>query len=329
MTTKIAFLLLPQFSHLGLAAAIEPLFVANWLAQRSLFAWTLVSADGRAVTASNGVEMPVAGDLAAASDCRAVFVLASFDLQRMLQDRAVLAVLAWLRRMARAGAEVGGIENGSLLMAEAGLLDGFEAAIHWDNLAGFQERYPAVRTLDQLYVRDRQRLTCAGAAAILDMMTAWIGWQGEPELAREVAEHLLLDQVRPAHAPQRRLGLRAAGAGDARVIAAQDLMRAHLEEPLGCNAIADRLGISLRQLERRFERQLGRSIVQEYLLLRLARAHQLLQQTELSVIDVSTACGFSSSTYFARLYRRTFGCSPSQDRRQSMTAPVLRTGRAG
>jgi AraC family carnitine catabolism transcriptional activator len=322
--TKIAFLLLPQFSHLGLAAAIEPLFVANWLAQRSLFGWTLVSANGRAVAASNGMEMSVGGDLTFASDCRTVFVLASFDFQQVLRDRAVLA---WLRRMARAGVEIGGIENGSLVMAEAGLLDGFEAAIHWDNFAGFQERYPAVRTLDQLYVRDRRRLTCAGAAAILDMMTAWIGWQGEPELACEVAEHLLLDQVRPAHAPQRQPGARSTATGDARVVAAQDLMRAHLEEPLDCKAIADRLGISLRQLERRFERQLGRSVVQEYLLLRLARAHQFLQQTELSVTDVSIACGFSSSTYFARLYRQTFGCSPSQDRRQSMSAPVLRTSR--
>ena len=322
---KIAFLLLPQFSHLGLAAAIEPLFVANWLAKRGLFEWTLVSADGQAVTASNGMTTPVAGDPASAGDCRTVFVLASFDFQQVLRDRIVLA---WLRRQARAGAEIGGIENGSLVLAEAGLLDGFEAAIHWDNLAGFQERYPAVRTLEQLYVRDRRRLTCAGAAAILDMMTAWIGWQGEPELAREVAEHLLLEHMRPAHAPQRARGIRVSGGGDPLVDAAQDQMRAHLEEPLDCGAIADRLGISLRQLERRFDQQLGRSVVQEYLLLRLARAHQLLQQTELSVTDVSTACGFSSSTYFARLYRRTFNCSPSQDRRQSMSAPVLRTGRA-
>ena len=104
-------------------------------------------------------------------------------------------------------------------------------------------------------------------------------------------------------------------------------MRAHLEEPLSCSAVAARAGLSLRQLERRFERQLGRSVVQDYLLLRLARAHQLLQQTELGVTDVAIACGFSSSAYFARLYRRMFDCSPSQDRRQSTNAPVMRPNR--
>lgn len=321
---RLAFVVLPEFSHLGLAAAIEPLFVANWLAERTMFDWTIVSIDGAPVRASNAMAITVDGDLAAAAGCDAVFVLASFDPQRVVR---VPALLAWLRRTARAGIEIGGIENGSLVLAEAGLLDGLDVAVHWDNVIGFQERYPAVRAVDRLYVRSGRRITCAGAAAILDMMIAWIGGSESPGLAAEIAEHLLLAAPRSADAPQRPLPTLAAVAPDPLVIAAQALMRSHLEEPLPCSDIAAHVGLSLRQIERRFRLQLGRSVVQEYMTLRLARAHQLLQQTELSVMDVSVACGFTSPTYFSRLYRRTFGCSPTSDRRQLATAPVFRRSR--
>src|SRR6266853_6163180 len=84
---KLAFLLLPEFSSLGLAAATEPLFIGNWLAQQSLFTWTQVSVDGKPVRASNGRMIAVEGDLEAAADAKSVFVLASFDPQAVLRDR--------------------------------------------------------------------------------------------------------------------------------------------------------------------------------------------------------------------------------------------------
>jgi AraC family transcriptional regulator, carnitine catabolism transcriptional activator len=314
----LAFLVLPEFQNYSLAAAIEPLFVANWLAQAPLFAWRIVSADGKPVRASNGMMTPVDGDLAAAEACRTVFVLASFDFAA---ERPA-AVLPWLRRLGRFGTVLGGIENGSLTLAEAGLLDGHTATIHWDNLTGFQERYPAVRAVPQLYAFSGDRITCAGSSAILDMMVAWIGRQGDAGLAQEVADHLLFGRVRLGTTEQR--GGAQRRAEDAEVARAVALMRDHIDETLSCQAIADRLGLSLRQLERRFKRELGRSVQQEYLLLRMAKAHQLLQQTELGVTEIAFACGFPSPEYFSRQYRAAFGCPPSADRRQSTTAPVLR-----
>jgi AraC family carnitine catabolism transcriptional activator len=318
---RLAFLILPEFSALGLAAAIEPLFVANWLAQDRLFAWTVVSADGKPVRASNGAVTPVDGDLEAAEGCRTIFALASFESSTAARHRPVLQRL---RRLARFGVEIGGIENGSQALAEAGLLDGHVAAIHWDNLTGFQERYPAVRAVPQLYAFSGDRITCAGAAAILDMMAAWIGRHGDAGLAGEVAEHLLLGRVRTPETEQTMLGEAARHTPDAAVAQALAIMRDSIDEPLPCGAIADRAGLSLRQLERRFKAELGRSVQSQYTLLRMAKAHQLLQQTELSVTEIAFSCGFPSPEYFSRRYRAQFGCRPSADRRQSTTAPVLR-----
>ena len=104
-------------------------------------------------------------------------------------------------------------------------------------------------------------------------------------------------------------------------------MRDHVDEPLSCGEVARRVGLSLRQIERRFKDELNCSILQRYRLIRMTKAHQLLQQTGLSVTDVAFSCGFSSPEYFCRLYRAMFNCSPSKDRRQSTTAPVLRQRR--
>lgn len=318
---KVSFLVLPDFSNFGLAAAIEPLFVANWLSQRSLFEWNTVSIDGEPVRASNARIVPVDGALADAADAKTVFVLASFDPNRKIAPRPIVR---WLQRMARFGAEIGGIENGSLVLAEAGLLNGLAVAAHWDNSIGFQEHYPKTRTVAQLFVRSRDRITCAGAAATLDMMVAWIGWHSDSELAAEVAEHLLLGRPRPAETAQRRTLDETHSGVDSAVAAACTLMSDHIDEPLTCEEIAHRVGLSLRQMERRFRDELRCSVLQHYRQLRMAKAHQLLQQTDVSVTQVALACGFASPEYFCRLYRVVFGRSPSRDRRQSTSAPVLR-----
>jgi AraC family transcriptional regulator, carnitine catabolism transcriptional activator len=176
----------------------------------------------------------------------------------------------------------------------------------------------------QLSARSRDRITCAGASAILDIMIAWIGWHAEADLAAEVAEHLLLSRHRVAQTEQGSERKRERSSSDAAITRAQTIMMEHIDEPLPCRDIALRVGLSLRQLERRFKGELQCSILQQYRKIRITKAHQLLQQTKLSVTDVALACGFASPEYFCRLYRAFFNCSPSRDRQQSTTAPVLR-----
>jgi AraC family transcriptional regulator, carnitine catabolism transcriptional activator len=318
---RVALLLFPEFSNLGLAAVTEPLFVANWLAQRPLFEWQSVSVDGNPVRASNGAMVPVHGDLASARGCSSIFVLASFEPLRAASSRAIIR---WLQRIARSGVELGGIENGSLALAQAGLLDEHPAAIHWDNLAGFQESYPKVRIAQQPFSFTKNRVTCAGAAAILDMMIVWISQRADAQVADEVARHLLLNGRRGSESenmiPAARGG---AQPGDA-VNRARALMQAHIDDPLPCEALARRLSLSLRQLERRFKQSLGRTVHAEYRLVRIEKAHQYLQQTGLSVTEVAALTGFSSVEYFSKVYRRAFATLPSADRRQSTDAPVFR-----
>jgi AraC family transcriptional regulator, carnitine catabolism transcriptional activator len=317
---RLGLLLLPEFSNLGLAAVTEPLFVANWLVQRPLFQWQSISADGKPVRASNGAVVAVDGDLSSLRECHSVFVLASFE---PLPTNEL--IVRWLKRIARSGAELGGIENGSLALAEAGLLDDHPAAIHWDNLPGFRELFPKVRIAADRFSFTRKRMTCAGAAAILDMMTVWISRHADAQVADEVARHLLLGgrggrESEASMTPAARAETRQ----DETIRRARAIMQAHIDEPLPCESLAQGLDISLRQLERRFKQSLGRTVHAEYMLVRVERAHQYLQQTNLSVTEVAALTGFSSVEYFSKVYRRAFATLPSADRRQSTDAPVFR-----
>ena len=67
------------------------------------------------------------------------------------------------------------ITTGPFLLAEAGVLDDYRATCHWESLPGFRESYPNVQVEQALYVTDRDRMTCAGGAAAIDMMLDWIG----------------------------------------------------------------------------------------------------------------------------------------------------------
>jgi AraC family carnitine catabolism transcriptional activator len=309
---RVALLLLPEFSNLGLAAVTEPMFVANWLAQRPLFEWRSISADGKPVRASNGTLLPVTGDLAGVK-ADSVFVLASFEPLGSVRHHPLTR---WLQRLARAGVELGGIENGSLALAAAGLLDNHPAAIHWDNRAGFAELFPKVRLTAAPHSFTKNRVTCAGAAAILDMMSAWISQHVDAQIAAEVARHLLLKSNTPVGRSDPR--------GDETIGRARSLMQAHIDDPMTCADIAARLNISQRQLERKFSQAVGRTVHAEYRLVRVERAHQYLQQTDLSVTEVAALTGFSSVDYFSKVYRRVFAVLPSRDRRQATNAPVFR-----
>jgi AraC family carnitine catabolism transcriptional activator len=317
----VGLLLLPDFSQLGLAAVTEPLFVANWLSGRTLYSWRTLSLDGKPARASSGQKVPVDCGIGEADRLDMLLVLAAFDVKRLTRDSALKS---WLRRVARHGTVIGSIETASEIVAAAGLLDGFAVAIHWDNLEGFAESHPQCRTVSQLYTVEGKRLTCAGQSATLDMMLACIAQDHGTSLAAEVAAQLMLPGWRPGDQPQPAPGARTHRASDPGLDRAITIMEQHVEEPLSCAEVARRAGLSIRQMQRLFQKGLGTRPARHYQSIRLSKAHALLQQTDLSVTEIAVSAGFGSLEHFCRIYRREFGCRPRDDRRQSVAAPVFR-----
>lgn len=327
-TCRIGVILVPGFSHLGLALVTEPLFIANWLTQKPLFRWTTLSADGLAVPSSSGISLPVDQPLLPATPFDIALVVASFDPRAAAADTRIAQ---WLRRAARSGVRIGGVETGCEIVAAAGLLDGVETPIHWYNIEGARERMPDLLAARRLYSDDGRHPLSAGGTATLDLMLDLIAREAGADLAHEIAAHLLWDGPRPGvqaqaqHPPPRAIPARSADPA----LTAFAVIEATLDEPLTVPQIAARAGCSARHLQRLCLARFGKSLRDLRDDLRMGAAHQRVQQTDLPLTEIAVTCGFASLAAFSRSYRRRFGVSPSRDRRQSTDTSVFRLGNPG
>jgi transcriptional regulator GlxA family with amidase domain len=304
------FLLLPEFSLLAFTSAVEPLRSANRLSRRTLYAWRLISRDGGAVASSGGIEVMTQAAIADVDRIPDLFVVAGLDAQTF-DDRAILS---WLRRLARVGCRLGALTTGSYILARAGLLDGYRCTIHWENLAGFREDFPGIDATTEVYEIDRNRMTCSGGTAAMDLMLGLIAADHGRALAIAVADQFIHERIRAPSEPQR-MGLRnRLGITQPKLLAAIERMEDNLEEPLSRRVLAAHTGVSTRQLERLFRKYLRRTPTRYYLELRLDRARGLLTQTAMSVLDVALACGFVSASHFSKCYREFFGKTPREER---------------
>lgn len=305
----VTFLLVPRFSMIALYGAVEPLRVANRFAPDS-FSWRFISADGGPVSASNGIPVSVSGSIADVGKPAMVMVCASYDHEAGLTH----GILAALRKLARAQVLLAGLDTGPFILARAGVLDGYRATCHWESLPGFRESYPAVQVREALFEFDRDRMTCAGGAAAIDMMLAWIASLLGTGLSVAVADQLVHFRSREEAGQVRASAQSRFGTRDARLLAIIAAMEGQVEEPLDVTALAQIGGVSARQMERLFQRHLGLRPMGFYRRLRLERAEHLLNYSRMSVRDVALATGFTTLAEFSRAFRLRCGVPPSRFR---------------
>jgi len=317
----IDLLAVDGFSLLSLAATMEPLRAANRVSGRALYDWRLLSPDGRPVLSSSGVSIPVTAALEPKSPREALVVVAAFEASRRAAGLA-----GRLRAAAQAGTPLGGIESGSWILARAGLLDGYRATAHWDEVEEFAAAFPAVEVVGDRFVVDRERFTAGGATPALDMMLHLIRVQHGMTIALNVASIFIYDQERLPADRQSIVQVGRLGFVEPRLSAAIRLMEGSIEEPLTIERIASKVKLSARSMQALFVRHLGAPPRAYYLDLRLDAARRLLQQSRRSVLEIAGRCGFASSSTFSRAFRRRYGQSPREMRREGITTGALRRG---
>ena len=304
------FLLVPGLSMMSLASAIEPLRSLNRLAGRDAYQWRLASLDGTPIEASNGIPLPALEPAPALDGAHYLFVCGGLRIKQADEKR----YLALLRAAARRGIRIGSLSTGTYLLARAGLLAGYRCTIHWENRSAFQEDFPDLDCTNKIYEIDRDRLTCSGGTAAMDMMLHLIADRHGAELARGVANQFHHQRIRDEKDDQQGGRLEILGHMPPKVRQAIGLMQRHIENPLTLPDIARRVGLSPRQLERLTLRHAGQSPLRLYMQLRVERARELLIYSDRSVIDVAVQAGFSSTSHFATWYKRIYGARPSEMR---------------
>ena len=307
---RIGFLLLPNFTMMAFTSAVEPLRMANWLSGHDLFKWSVISLDGQAPTASNGLSMmPTSNGRDQPFDI--VFVCSGINVREAVSAPAK----QYLQELSRQKVSLGALCTGTYVLAATGLLDGYRCAIHWENLASVREEFPRITFVPELFVIDRDRYTCSGGIAPLDLVLNIVERHFGKDLAVKISEQFICDRIRDAKDRQHIPLMARVGANQWKILEVASLMEANTEEPLSIDDLAHYVGLSCRQLERLFKKYLGCAPTQYYMEQRLTRARQLLLQTDMSILDITVACGFQSAPHFSKSYRMFFGHPPSEERR--------------
>lgn len=296
---------------IAFTSALETLRAANHCSENDLFSWSVYSPDGQPITASSGIEITVDGGYRDADKLAAYIVCAGLNVQ----DFDHRNLIATLRRLASFGSGVGAVCTGTYVLAKAGLLDNYRSTIHWENFASMISDFPELDVSEALFEIDRNRFTCAGGTASIDMMLAILSRHYNEELATHVADLLVYHRVREGTEPQRMDLRNRLGVSHPKLLAVIKRMEETVENPVTCAELARQAGVSSRQLERLFSKYLGHSPTRHYLSVRLERARFLLLQTSMPILSVAMACGFVSASHFSKSYSEHFRCTPSAERR--------------
>ncbi len=304
----IALLVLPQASILEVASALDPLRNANRQLGRQAFRWRIVTPDGGPVALTCDLSLPSDGPLPAALGADVLIVIAGYRLEQS----ATRPLIRALRRIAPRFQLVGGVDAGPWVMARAGLLDGYRATVHWEDLEDLAAAHPEIDVVPDRYVIDRNRVTIGGAAPAQDFMLHLIAARHGAGLARQVALSFLTTP-RPGDQPQ--TALTPDPALDPRVAAAVTRMEARLDTPETVTETARAIGLSPRRLETLFRAAFGTTPGAHGLSLRLQAARRMLTDTRHPLADVALRTGFTSPATLSRAFRRAYGQPPGALRR--------------
>lgn len=319
----LGLLTLPQasWSQVGLAwemCSLPIMQAQAWLQVQPLHATELVNGPGH---------LPNSQLLYASHRFRSLLVVSGNGPAGTMPD----SCLTWLKQQFTNASELILIGNVCESLAATGLLDERRVACHWSQYERLQQVYSKVQWSQQLYCHDPVSankpglMTCAGGGATADVMQAWLISHGYTQLAADVAQWLLMERGRSDDVVQRIPLQTRLGNSQPKLTEAVTLMESNLDEPLSSDDLASLVGLSRRHLERLFKRHLDTVPSRFYLQLRLDKARHLLRDTDLSIVEVSMAAGFSSASHFSTTYRSHFGITPRQERGRSTSVEVGHT----
>lgn len=312
---KFVFVLLEKFTLLSFASAIDCLRLANRRAGYDFYTWTLVGEGGDQVSCSTQTTFKLDGDLPELRRDDTIVLCGGIDIRNSTTKK----LLNWIRREARKGPAIAGLCTASFTMAQAGLLDGKRATIHWENHDSFAEEFDTVELSKSVFTIDGNLMTTAGGTSSIDLFLQIIARDLGEEVANWVADQQIYSSIRTDQDTQRLSVPTRIGVRHPKLSLVIQMMESNIEEPISPSLLARDVGMSTRQLERLFRRYLNRSPKRYYMELRLQKARNLLMQTDMSVINVALACGFASPSHFSKCYRAHYETTPYRERGSQST----------
>jgi transcriptional regulator GlxA family with amidase domain len=225
------------------------------------------------------------------------------------------ALFAWLRKMAPAVRRLGAVCVGSFLLAEAGLLNERRATTHWKFGRELASRYPRLKVeFDPIWVKDGNIYTSAGISAGIDLALGWVEEDCGSRISQEIAREFVLFLRRPSGQTQLSASLSAQASEMKAIHELQMWIAENLRNNLSVQMLASRTAMSVRNFERVFTRELGRTPSHYVLQMRAEAARRQLESTDQGLKQIAAACGFTSADSMRRAFLRSVGTTPHRYR---------------
>jgi transcriptional regulator GlxA family with amidase domain len=315
---RVVFLLHSHFSLLAFTAAADALTTANLVIGEKRFKFQTLSLQDESVISDLGIPITCDQTLSVESPH------ASNAQQNLLVNVDLLIVCggfrcdldknrsmcAFLQRADQQQVKLGGLWNGIIGVAHAGLMNGHAAALHPDNHDIATEHFPDMLVRQDTVVIDRNRVSAAGPNSAFDLMLLLIQRHDCLDTVQSIRKILKAD-TGSAEKVESALQRDDERWFPANLQTALQLMRSNLDDPVDKHVLAQHMNTSTRAMERLFQRHLNTSPARHYLQLRLQSAHELLLHTDKTISDISDNCGFVSSSHFSRTFSQRYGFAPS------------------
>lgn len=306
---RIGLIMFPGYSIISLAA-MSVFEVANLTLERQVYDLHFLSDTGGAIRTSIGVTI----------DTRR-FIKTDFDTLiaggGMSVEPSTSGLLDYVRRAPARARRVAAICIGAFVLAEAGLLDGRRATTHWYFARDLQIRYPKVKVeRDRIFINDGPIWTSAGMTAGLDLALALVEDDFGAEVARSVAQKLVVHHRRAGGQSQFSALLELAPKSD-RIQTALTFARRNLHQPLSVVQLAAAAHLSPRQFSRAFRAETGQSPAKAIEHLRLEAARLMMEQSRHPIEDVAQQTGFADRDRMRRAFLRAYGQPPQVIRRNA------------
>lgn len=305
---NVTILLFDGFSNMVLACLLEPLRAVRDQLHGDI-GWSVITPHNRPAVSSSGLS--IAADMRGMEigPTDILIVVAGYGFR----EHATKATSSLLLRLGRQAKRILGADTAAWLLAEAGLLRGGRATLHWQVLSEFAETFPDTRLSYDRYVMEGRVWTCGGASTALDLMLAVIGDRFGPATAFDVSTMFVHDAERQSSAG--RGPSRLSGKGSNAVRRVLNHMIETLDTPVSLAALGKRANLTPRTLNRLFLSELGMAPGRYYQFLRLSRARDLAVNTNLTQREIALRCGFSGAAALGKAFTRHFGYSIGKTRK--------------
>lgn len=314
----IGFILANRFTMSAFASFADVVRLASDeddKSRRILCDWDVLSHDMDMIRSSGGFKIQPDTRLRNARAYDYIVVVGG-----LIGDGSNLApeMLRYLHDQAARGVPIVGLCTGVFILQEAGLLKGYRCCVNWFHHQEFVDRFENERPVsDQIFVVDRDRLTCSGGHGSAHMAAYIIARHIGDAAAAKSLNIMTIDRALSAERPQP-AGVPERSAQDPLVKRCMHLMNQNLEVPKSIEALAETLNVGRRTLERRFRIDTGDTPSEFYRDLRLNRAVDQLRRSGRSVAEVAVANGFCDASHLSRSLRDHKGMTAGQIRETAL-----------